>query len=169
MILYLIPQLYFHFPCLSKRVRIGSAGVRNIVFLEEHSGSPIACSRERFAARVVAWDPLKVDQGAVSIPARKLQLRQAQQRVFGLWRKRIVHNYVLVVALRVRGIRCKACPPIQSFRIKASRRRSCRDYGIDQRSPCRAIPIAHQSLSPYKNRIRGASGRLRDGQRGRTR
>ncbi|MDP9202870.1 MAG: hypothetical protein M3P26_13190 [Gemmatimonadota bacterium] len=41
---------------------------------------------------------------ALSVPARKLQLRQTQQGIFGLRCEWIVDYYVLVVALRIRRI-----------------------------------------------------------------
>src|SRR5215210_1303125 len=110
-----------------------------------------------------------MDESALSIPPRQLELRQAQQGILSLWCKRIIDNYVLVVTLRIRRVRCKACSPEQSLRVQPSRRRGCFYHGIDQRSPGHAVSIANQRLGPYKNRIGWTWWRLRDRQRGRAR
>ena len=53
-----------------------------------------------------------MDKRALPVTARKLELRQTQQGIFGLRREWIVDYYVLVVALRIRRVRCKTGSPV---------------------------------------------------------
>jgi hypothetical protein len=54
---------------------------------------------------------------AIAITACQLELSQTQQRILGLWSERVIHNYVLVVALGVRGIGSQRRAPEQSLGI----------------------------------------------------
>jgi len=45
-------------------------------------------------------------QRTVTVAACQLELRKPQQRILGLRSKRIIHDYVPVIALGIRGIRC---------------------------------------------------------------
>ena len=117
LILNLILELHFRSVRLSQRICVGRACLWNIVLLEEDSSSPVARSRERFAARIVTWNPLQVAKCAITVAARKLELRQPQQCILGLRLKRIVNHYVLVVALCIGGIRRERRAPEQSLRV----------------------------------------------------
>jgi hypothetical protein len=48
---------------------------------------------------------------AIAIASCKLELSQTQQCIFGLWSQGIIHNYMLVVALGIRGIGRECCAP----------------------------------------------------------
>ena len=47
---------------------------------------------------------MKMDECAFPVPARELELCQAQQSIFSLRSERIIDHYVLVVAFRIRRI-----------------------------------------------------------------
>jgi len=59
-------------------------------------------------------------QRTITVTTCQLELREAQQRVLGLRRKRIIHDYVPVIALGIGGIRCQAGAPEECLRVQPS-------------------------------------------------
>jgi hypothetical protein len=48
---------------------------------------------------------------AITVAASQLELGQTQQRILSLWSQGIVHHYVLVIALGIRGVGCQRRTP----------------------------------------------------------
>src|SRR5688500_6057129 len=101
-----------------------------------------------------------MDERVVPIAARKLELCEAQQRVLGLRRERIIHHDVSVITLRVGGVGRERGAPVERLRINRGSGGRRANYRIDECSPPGAVTIAGHLLGAREGSLGCARGRL---------
>jgi hypothetical protein len=58
-----------------------------------------------------------MSESAITITSCQLELRQAQQGVFGLWCQRVIHHEVLVITFGISRVRSEGRSPEQRLGV----------------------------------------------------